>query len=146
MKTWFIKASLLVGTLDIVAAFLFNFFYASVPPLRVLQFIASGVLGKESFVMGWKSAALGLLFHYFICFGFVVLFYVIHKAFLRRMSAYIYAIIMGIVSWCVMNLIVLPLSNVPVLPPNTTVIIANLLILVLCIGIPLSLMLKKRMA
>ena len=41
--------TLVVGTLDILDAFIFNGSRSGVSPGRILQFIASGVLGRESF-------------------------------------------------------------------------------------------------
>lgn len=59
-------ATLLAGTLDILDAFTFWGVTKAVPPERILQSIASGLLGKAAFQDGTGAAALGLLLHYFI--------------------------------------------------------------------------------
>ena len=60
--------ALTVGVLDILDAFVF-FGFRGVPPLRILQAIASGVVGREAAVTGGlATAALGLVLHFFIAF------------------------------------------------------------------------------
>ncbi|HET8647044.1 MAG TPA: hypothetical protein VFO85_16225, partial [Vicinamibacteria bacterium] len=56
---------LVAGTMDITAAILL---YArrGVPPLRILQSVASGLLGRAAFTGGVPTAALGLALHFFI--------------------------------------------------------------------------------
>lgn len=66
--------TLVVGTLDILDAFIFNGVRSGVSPTRILQFIASGVLGRESFDGGAATAALGLLLHFFIASVVVALY------------------------------------------------------------------------
>src|SRR5207302_3237713 len=61
-------ATLLVGTLDISDAFIFYGLHG-VSPVRILQGIASGVLGRAAFGMGHRAALLGLFFHFFIAFS-----------------------------------------------------------------------------
>src|SRR5471030_3155430 len=55
----------IAGTLDIAFAFTFAGMHGA-SPLRVLQFIASGLLGRDSFAGGWWSGALGAACHYTI--------------------------------------------------------------------------------
>jgi hypothetical protein len=50
---------LIAGTLDILAAFIQSGL-RGVTPMRVLQAIASGLLGADSFQGGFATAALGL--------------------------------------------------------------------------------------
>ena len=65
--------TLAVGILDILDAFIF-FGLRGARPLRILQSIAAGLLGKEAFNGGWGSAALGLAVHFFIAFVIVLVF------------------------------------------------------------------------
>ena len=64
------------GALDISQAFLAWGLLMKVSPIRILQSVASGALGQASFKMGWKSAALGLGFHFLIAFGAATVFWV----------------------------------------------------------------------
>jgi hypothetical protein len=56
---------LIAGTLDILAAFI-NSGVRGASPTRVLQAIASGLLGRDAFSGGLATAALGLGLHFFI--------------------------------------------------------------------------------
>ena len=69
-----LKAGVIVGTLDILAAFIQFYSKTQKNPIVVLNFIASGIFGKEAFTGGNKMAAFGLFFHYVIAFGFTLLF------------------------------------------------------------------------
>jgi hypothetical protein len=60
-------ATLLVGTLDISDAFIF-YGLRGVPPVRILQGIASGIYGRPALGMGHRSALIGLVCHFFIAF------------------------------------------------------------------------------
>lgn len=61
---------LVAGVLDITDAFVTNFVLSPTPsPVRVLQAIASGLLGPASFDGGLASAALGLACHFTIALG-----------------------------------------------------------------------------
>jgi hypothetical protein len=54
-------AGLMCGTLDITVA-LIVYGYFGLPPMRLLQGIAAGVLGQRSFQDGLPTALLGLFF------------------------------------------------------------------------------------
>lgn len=61
-----LAAAAVAGTLDILYACLFWEFKAHVPPTRILQSVASGLLGKTSFEGGAGTAFLGLTLHFLI--------------------------------------------------------------------------------
>jgi hypothetical protein len=79
--------------------------------MRLMQFIASGLLGKQAFEGGLPIAALGLALHFLIAFGLVTVFYSASRqfAFLRQHPVPS-GIIYGLIVFAIMNLIVLPLS------------------------------------
>ena len=67
--------ALTVGVLDIVDALAF-FGMRGVPPLRILQAIASGLVGSEAAAAGGVGmAVLGLVLHFLIAFIIVFIFY-----------------------------------------------------------------------
>lgn len=144
MKNLFSKilpAGLIVGTLDISAAFLYYFIKTGKNPLNVLTFVASGFFGKDALTAGSTMMVAGLLFHYLIAFSFTALFFLLYpkiKAFSKSIIAT--GIAYGLFVWAVMNLIIVPLSNVAPRPLNATNAIINAIILIICIGIPLSFM------
>jgi hypothetical protein len=57
----------IAGTLDAIDGVV-AFGLKSMNPIQVLQYIASGLLGVDSFKGGLATAGLGALLHYFIAF------------------------------------------------------------------------------
>jgi hypothetical protein len=58
-------AGVIAGILDISAAFIM-FGLRGVPPAKILQGIASGLLGKQAFAGGTGTALLGAMLHFLI--------------------------------------------------------------------------------
>lgn len=138
-----LKAGLLVGTLDIAAAFLYYFIKTGKNPLRVLTFIASGILGKAAYEGGNEIQLVGLVLHYIIAITFAFFFFWLFARIngLRKVSL-LAGIVYGLFVWMVMNLVVVPLSNVTKQPFRWEGALINMLILIVCIGIPLSILAK----
>ena len=67
-KPWsyVLLGGLIAGTLDIVYACTFWFLRRGVMPRRILQSVASGLLGDASFTGGWPTGLLGFVLQYFI--------------------------------------------------------------------------------
>ena len=107
-----VLGGLIAGALDLTFAFVF---YApqGATPLRILQFIASGVLGKGSFEMGWASAALGAFCHFFISVCAAGIYYLasLRLPFLTRRVA-IAGAIFGVLMFLTMRFVVVPLSAI----------------------------------
>src|SRR3954465_10901453 len=101
---------LIVGAMDITAAII-QAISRGATATRLLQFVASGLVGPKAFQGGTATAALGLGLHFVIAFSLVAVFYGASRqiAFLRR-QAVISGLVYGLVVFGVMNLIVLPLS------------------------------------
>lgn len=130
---------LVAGTLDITAAITYYPLTANVSAIRILQGIASGVLGPRAFQGGYRTAALGLALHYLIAFIWTAVFFValrLFKAFLRNLIAT--GVAYGVLVWAVMNLVVLPLSNVRHAPFNPSAALVAAAFLICCIGLPLA--------
>jgi len=110
---WSVLAGgLIAGALDLTFAFLF---YApqGATPLRILQGIASGVLGRGSFEMGLASAALGAFFHFFISLCAAGIYYLASLRFpFLTCRVIIAGAIFGILMFLAMRLIVVPLSAI----------------------------------
>ncbi len=139
-----IKAGLLAGSLDIAAACIQYTLQTGGPAANVPVFVASGVFGKNAFTGGVEMILAGLLFHYLIAGAFAVAFFwIVPKvAFLNR-HWILAGVLYGIFVWALMNLVVLPLSNAPPLPLNIKNSIQAALILIGCIGLPLSFIHRK---
>ena len=132
-------AGFLVGCLDLGAASLNFFLLTKKNPINVLYFIASGLLGKSAFEGGVGIAALGAALHFVIAYSWTALFFLLSSRFSFLAT---YPILTGIVYggciWVVMNIVVLPLSQIGLRPFNPTQALINAGILMVCIGIPLA--------
>lgn len=139
-------AWLLAGTLDITTAVLYYVGPSSAGAVRLLQGIASGVLGASAFEGGAATALLGLTLHYLIALIWTLVFLVAFRllgAVRRHLIAI--GIAYGIIVWLVMNLVVLPLSNVRRAPFQPRAAATAAIILVVCIGLPISLVIGCRL-
>ena len=111
-------AGLTIGTLDITSAMLCWGLTKGVPPIRILQSVASGWLGRTAaFEGGMRSALLGLVSHYFIAFTIATVYYLASRRlpFLVR-HAVPCGLVYGFLAWVVMNYIVVPLSAIHAVP------------------------------
>lgn len=132
-------AGLLAGILDILAAFGLRGVYG-VSPIRVLQAIASGVLGPSAFAHGYASAALGFGLHFVIAFGAAGLYYAASRRITLLVDrAILCGSLYGIIVYTVMNQIVLPLSRVPFRDSSWHSVSAMMVIHVLFVGLPIAL-------
>jgi hypothetical protein len=136
-------ATLLVGTLDISDAFIF-YGLRGISPTRILQGIASGVLGRAAFGMGHRSALLGLFFHFFIAFFATTVFLLASGKLTLARHPFLYGTLFGVALYCVMNYIVLPLSKIGWRPtPPLVPLVNGVAALVFCIGIPLAFIARR---
>ncbi len=137
-------AWLLVGSLDILAAFVDYYIKSGNGPEGVLRFIASGVFGKDAFGADNSMIWIGLLLHFFIALLFTIIFFLLYpKVKFLRINIALSAIIIGIIIWFIMNRVVVPLSNAPKFPFNPVNAIKATLILTFMIGFPLSIIFKQ---
>lgn len=130
---------LAVGVLDLLDAFVF-FGLRGVPPLRILQSIASGVLGRSAFQGGLATGLLGLGLHFGIATTIVAWYYFVsrwNRTLVTR--PWLWGPLYGLVVYFVMYDIVLPLSAAAIAPRPPIVIWNGLLIHVVGVGIPSAL-------
>ena len=109
----FVLGGLTVGVLDLLDAFMFFGLRSGVSPSRILQSIASGLLGRASYEGGIVTAALGLVLHFVIAFGIVgTLFLVARGVPSLTRRPFLTGPLYGLVAYTVMNFVVLPLSAI----------------------------------
>ena len=134
-----LKAGLIIGTLDILAAFLYYFLRTGNEPFKILKFIAGGFFGEKAFTGDIPMYLFGLLFHYLIALCFSLFFFLFFSriGFLKNYPL-VRGMIYGLFVWTIMNLVVVPLSKLPPRPFEPVNVIINMIILIICIGIPLS--------
>jgi len=137
---------LIAGTLDLSAAFISSWLRAGVGPVRVMQSIASGLLGAASFTGGAGSAALGVVLHFLIATVATAVFYVASRTLRALVEHAITAgLLYGVVVYAFMNFVVIPLSAVPRrggTPPLSGRII-GLLIIMFCVGLPIAAVVRR---
>jgi hypothetical protein len=127
------------GTMDILAAIIV-WTLRDVPAVRVLQSIASGLLGKAAYSGGLVTAWLGVLLHYAIMSVIALVFVIVSQRldFLIRRPLLAGAAF-GLVVFGVMTYVVVPLSASPIKSPPPLRVLEGLLIHMVCVGLPISL-------
>jgi uncharacterized membrane protein YagU involved in acid resistance len=136
---------LIAGTIDISYACIFSYLRRGTSPVRILQSVASGALGRSAFEGGARTAALGLVFHFLIATIAAAIYYLASRR-LRFLVNYavICGPLYGVCIYLVMNFVVLPLSAIgsrPALP--LPVLISGLLIHMFGIGLPIALIVRR---
>jgi hypothetical protein len=139
-----LAGGLVAGTFDIVYACTFWAVKRDVPPERIFQSVASGLLGKASFEGGLKTAALGLGLHYFIATSMSVAYYLVARRWspLKERPVPLGAVY-GLLLYVLMNYVVLPLSAAG--PGSTDPLWIGLSIAVhaFLIGMPIALFARR---
>jgi len=136
-------AGFIAGVMDIMAAFV-TWAPQGVSPIIILQGIASGLLGPKAFVGGWKTAALGLVCHFFIAFSAATVFYVTSRkiTFMTRQPI-VSGILYGVAVYLVMYWIVMPLSNFHKRPFSWSATVIAIITHMICVGTPISLVVNR---
>ena len=133
-----------VGVLDCIAAMTNAWMRSGVTPERVWQYVASSVVGPESFNMGASTIALGLLFHFGVAFGVAIGFYVLARIFPAIISyPFIVGPIYGIAVYFIMSYGIVPLTLVKQGAFNWYGLISGLIIHMLFVGLPVALITKR---
>jgi uncharacterized membrane protein len=135
---------LIAGIFDLTYAIVFSSMH-NVPVIRVIQSVASGVLGNAAFEGGLKTAVLGVVLHFLIAFSWATIFYLASRKidFLTQ-HAILSGLLFGALIYAVMYLIVLPVSAYPIkinFAPSRVAI--NLIAHMFLIGLPIALVVRK---
>lgn len=138
-----VLGGLVAGTLDIAAAFVI-YGLRGAKPVRILQSIAGGILGAAAFQGGVRTAALGMLLHFFIAFVAAGVYYAASRkvAFLVRRPA-ISGLLYGVGVYLFMNHVVLPLSAVSKRPFVLGLALVMVLVHMVCVGLPIALVVRR---
>jgi hypothetical protein len=138
-------AGLVAGTLDILDPIIFYGLRSHVPAIRILQSVASGLLGRDAFSGGMKTAAIGLAIHFCIATFWAALFILIARS-VPAMRRYAVAsgILYGLIVYAIMNYLVLPQTHAHPLPTQASLPVLNgVCAIVFCIGLPIALINKR---
>ncbi|MGI8787994.1 MAG: hypothetical protein ACR2HG_09570 [Pyrinomonadaceae bacterium] len=135
---------LLAGTLDLTSAFIVTAFksgnYAG-----MLQGIASGLLGKESFTGGAATAVLGVLLHFTIAFIWTIIFYLASRR-IKFLTAQpiLSGVLYGVLVYVLMYYVIVSLSAAPFkMPHDFAATVRDVFIHIVCIGLPIALVVRR---
>jgi hypothetical protein len=138
-----LNAGALAGALDLAAACV-QAWLRGRTPLRVLQGIAAGWLGRESFAHGVWSGALGFVTHFSIATAWAALYWFASRA-LPPMVRHPWwsGAAFALVVYTMMYEVVIPLSAIHRTPSRTSQdLLVGLLIHVTCVGWPIALVVR----
>jgi uncharacterized membrane protein YagU involved in acid resistance len=129
------------GSIDLSAACTFGAM-RGITPSRLLQTIASAMIGPKAFNIGRSAVALGLSLHFLIAFT-VTTIYVVASRYLTMLTQHslLSGLLYGAVVDLFMTFIVLPLSSIK-RPFSMSFFLGQLVIHMLCVGLPISLVVK----
>src|SRR4029450_5286741 len=135
-------AGLIVGILDITSAFLIAGIKGT-GSIRMLQGIASGLLGQRSFEGGRATAGPGLAIHFLIAFTAAAVFYAVSRKFSSLTQyAVVSGLLYGIAVYIFMYWIVGPLAF-PTARHSVSRDIIALIIHIVLIGLPIALVVRR---
>jgi hypothetical protein len=135
---------LIAGTLDMSDALIF-YGIRGVPAQRLLQVIASGLIGASALKHGLSAAALGLAIHYCITTAWSAIFIVasLRLQALRRFAV-VSGLLYGLLIYAVMNYVVLPHTKVVGHAPFRVATFVNgVAALVFCMGLPIAIITRR---
>ncbi|HJT98011.1 MAG TPA: hypothetical protein VJ696_06815, partial [Rhodanobacteraceae bacterium] len=134
----------IAGTLDIIYAITYSAI-RGVPAMRILQSVASGLLGQAAYEGGAPTAVLGLCLHFAMALLIAAIFYLASRrlAFLTQ-HAVVSGLAYGVVVYLVMNFAVIPLSAFPTPMTYAPVRVAiNIVAHMLLFGLPIALATRR---
>jgi hypothetical protein len=135
-----VLGTIIVGTLDISEVMIFSALRGN-QPLRILQGIASALLGKDSFDGGVRTMLIGLAMHFGVALAVVTVYFLASRklAVLVR-HPLICGPLYGIAVHFVMSQLIVPMTLIGPRPMPPWPIFANLIFAhIFCIGIPAAL-------
>ena len=132
-------ATLLAGTLDIVAAIGLTLYYGRRGVADMLRGVASGPFPAAT-EWGEVGAALGLAVH-FTLMAIMVTVFILAAARWRPLwqKPLLWGLLYGLATYVVMNLVVVPLRFEGAFPPSTRSIATQLFCHIFLVGIPIAL-------
>jgi uncharacterized membrane protein YagU involved in acid resistance len=134
------------GVLDITQACVAWGIQNHLPPVRIFQSVASGLLGPKAFQGGAQTAALGLFLHFLIAFIWALIYYVASRQIgFLTVKPVIAGLLYGEFVWVMMNCVVVPLSAIHRWPPRTdpASIITGPILHTVLVGLPIALAVSR---
>lgn len=140
-------SGLVAGMLDATAGVVVYYIWFGFNPLQVLQYIAAGFYGPTAINGGAGMIMAGLIFHFLIAYVVAAIYFYAYPA-IRILNKYkvIAAHIYGLGIWLVMNMVVLPNTNLPPAPFDLGLAVTGIIWHMLLVGLPIALITAKHYA
>src|SRR5262249_26531382 len=137
-------AGVVAATCDITYAIVYSG-WRGVPAMRILQSVASGLLGRGAFEGGASAAALGLALHYGICIVAALVFWQAARRIAWLVQRPLLAgMLFGLAVYGFMNYVVVPLSAVPFkMSTAPLTVTTGLLVHMFGVGVPIALLTRR---
>ena len=140
-----LNAGAVAGALDITAASI-KTMIAGKSPVRMLQGIAWGWFGRASMDMGWVSATIGFVSHFFFAMIWAAIYWFASRklpVLVRR--AWVCGVLYALLVYAVMYEVVIPLSAIHHRVARTPqAYLTQILIHIFCVGLPIALIVRAR--
>jgi hypothetical protein len=133
-------STLVAGTLDISAAIVLRAMVNGIAATRVLQSVASGVLGRDAFSGDLRIAALGLLLHFLMMAVIATVFYLASRRLPMLATYWVwFGLAYGVVVYLVMSFVVVPWSAFPgTVVPSAAAFVEGVVVHMVCVGLPIA--------
>ena len=151
-------ATLLTGTLDIIAAQVHFYFatgrgatiklFGTEEPVSFFGYLAHGgmckyisaaVFGDKANAGGTLMIIWGIVFHYMIAFLFTAFLFIFYAQIIKQLKKkFVVILAYGLFAWAMMNLIVIPLSKINKLPFDPINMIVGQLIVIAMVAWPVA--------
>lgn len=141
-----LMAGIVAGIFDGTYAIAYFGLTRGVPAHRIFQHVASGLLGRASFDLGWKSVVLGVVCHLTVAIGAAASYAIASKAIpILVRKPLLFGPLFGLAVYVFMNFVVIPLSRVTPSrgPAAADVLITGILVHMFLIGLPIALIVSR---
>lgn len=129
-----LTGGILAGAIDLTYAFTYHGLHG-IAPTRILQSIASGLLGMAAFDQAFPAALIGFVAHFVILIVAATIYYAASRRLnVLTQHAYLSGMAFGVAIYCTMNFIVLPLSAAPHFKSSFPQIASDFAVHVLLLG------------
>jgi uncharacterized membrane protein YagU involved in acid resistance len=136
-------AGLACGVTDITAALVVYRFFG-ITPIRLLQGIASGLLGQRAFTGGLATALLGLGCHFVVAFSAAATYVGLTRLWPALIEHTVPAgVLYGVAVYFFMNRVVVPLSRVRRSLFSLKMMVVGIVIHIFCVGLPIALTVRR---
>jgi uncharacterized membrane protein YagU involved in acid resistance len=137
-------SGLIAGLLDSIAGVIVYFIWFKLNPFQVLQSIASGIYGPSAINGGVSMIFAGLLFHFLIAYTVAIIYFLAYPNIIAMGKYKIAAgLIYGFAIWFVMNILILPFTNIPKSPFDGWLAAVGIIWHMTLVGLPISLITAK---